>query len=182
MIEGERVRLRAVERADIPTFLRWFNDPEVTQYLSMYMPISEAAEERWYERLLDDPDNLVFAVETLEGVHIGNIGLHRIDWKDRQAELGVTLGEKAYWNQGYGRDAIRTLCRFGFHQMNLHRIYLRVFSYNERARHCYLAAGFVAEGTLREAHYARGRYHDVHLMGLLRPEYDALESAAGATQ
>lgn len=180
MIRGERVHLRAIERTDIPTFLRWFNDAEVTQYLSMYLPMSETAEMRWYERQLDDSSNLVLCIETLDGIHIGNIGLHDIDTRARLAELGITIGEKAYWGQGYGRDAIRTLCRFAFHEMNLHRIYLRVISYNDRARRCYLAAGFTPEGTLREAHYSRGTYHDMHVLGLLRHEFDAQQAARTA--
>ena len=86
MLFGESVRLRAIEREDIPTFVRWFNDPEVRRYLLMYEPLSKAREERWFEAHLDKQNEFIFAIEvrTEEGwVHIGNVGLHRVDWKNR---------------------------------------------------------------------------------------------------
>jgi len=92
MIHGQKTKLRAIEREDISTFVRWFNDPEVRQYLAMYMPMSKAEEERWFEEQLADQSSRIFAIETHEGVHIGNIGLHSIDWKNRKAVLGVVIG------------------------------------------------------------------------------------------
>lgn len=181
MIRGKKTRLRAVEREDIPLFLRWFNDPEVRQYLSMYMPLSVDEEERWFERQLERQDARVFAIETVEGVHIGNIGLHDLDWKNRNAQLGVVIGEKAYWGLGYGSDAIRTLLRFAFDEMNLHRVHLRVFDFNERAIRCYRRCGFREEGCLRQGLYRGGAYHDVLLMGILREEFRAMSEAAAQT-
>jgi diamine N-acetyltransferase len=175
MILGERVRLRAIERADIPTFVRWFNDPEVRQYLSMYLPMSTLSEERWFEQAeRDGPHDYGFAVEApIEGgwVHIGNVGLHKVDWKNRVAEFGIALGEKAYWSQGYGTDAARTILRFAFQEMNLHRVYLHVFDYNPRAQRCYEKAGFQREGILREALFHEGQYHDIVVMGALAQEW-----------
>ncbi len=178
MICGKKTRLRAMEREDIPLCLRWFNDPEVRQYLSMYMPLSVDEEERWFERQLERQDARVFAIETVEGVHIGNIGLHDLDWKNRNAELGVVIGEKAYWGLGYGSDAIRTLLRFAFDEMNLHRVHLRVFDFNERAIRCYRRCGFREEGRLRQGLYRGGAYHDVLLMGILQEEFCDLQGVA----
>ncbi|HIC94740.1 MAG TPA: N-acetyltransferase, partial [Anaerolineae bacterium] len=109
MILGKKTRLRAIERDDIPRFVKWLNDPEVRQYLVMYMPLSMAEEEKWFERQLEDQNSKIFAIETEEGVHIGNIGLHDIDWKNRRAVLGIFIGEKGYWGRGYGSDAIGAL-------------------------------------------------------------------------
>jgi len=181
MIQGRKTWLRAVEREDIPLFLRWFNDPEVRQYLSVYMPLSAAEEERWFERQLDRQDARVFAIETAEGVHIGNIGLHDLDWKNRNAQLGVVIGEKAYWGLGYGTDAIKALLRFAFDEMNLHRVQLRVFEFNERAIRCYRRCGFREEGRLRQELYRGGAYHDVLLMGILREEFRTLHEVADQT-
>jgi len=167
VIYGEKVRLRAIERDDIPRFLRWLNDPEVRRYLAMYLPLSRAQEERWFERQLQDQRSQVFAIETTEGEHIGNIGLHDINWKDRCAELGIFIGEKNFWGQGYGTDAIRTLLRLAFEEMGLNRISLRVYDFNHRAIRCYQKCGFQQEGRLRQAHFAGGRYHDVLIMGAL---------------
>ncbi len=172
MIRGQRTRLRAIEREDLPTFVRWLNDPEVRQYLAMYMPMSMAEEERWFERQLEDPDSRIFAIETEDGGHIGNIGLHSIDWKNRKALLGIVIGEKECWGQGYGSDAIRTLLGFAFGEMNLHRVFLTVYDYNERAIRCYEKSGFQHEGRLREARFSDSRYHDELMMGILQKEFD----------
>ena len=172
MIIGQKTRLRAIERSDIPTFLRWFNDPEVRQYLSMYLPLSEAQEERWFERQLEDDSSHVFAIETADGVHIGNVGLHDIDWKNRRALCGIVIGEKEYWNRGYGSDALRTLLRFAFEELNLHRVFLHVFDFNERAIRCYEKVGFRHEGRLRQARFTEGRYVDELVMAVLREEWE----------
>jgi UDP-4-amino-4,6-dideoxy-N-acetyl-beta-L-altrosamine N-acetyltransferase len=172
MILGEKTRLRAIERDDIPRFLKWLNDPEVRRYLRMYMPLSKAEEERWFERQLESQNDKVFAIETEDGTHIGNIGLHRIDWKNRCAVLGIFIGEKDYWGKGYGPDAIRALLRFAFGEMNLHRVELEVLDYNSRAIRCYEKCGFKLEGRRREAMFRDGRYHDALIMGILREEFD----------
>jgi RimJ/RimL family protein N-acetyltransferase len=102
MIYGEKTRLRRIEREDIPTFVRWFGDPEVRSFLLVNSPISHAQEEKWFERKLEDDDSELFAIETLDGTHIGNIELFQFRRIHRRAELGVVLGEKAYWGQMMG--------------------------------------------------------------------------------
>ena len=172
MLVGTKVHLRAIERADIPFFVKWLNDPEILQYLDMYKPLSLAAEERWFDRQLEDTNSAVFAIETTSGVHIGNVGLHGIDWKNGNAELGIFIGEKAYWGLGYGTDAIGTMLRFAFEEMNLHSIHLRVYAFNERGIRTYRRCGFHEDGRLRERLYRDGKYHDVLLMSVLRQEFD----------
>ena len=178
MILGKRVRLRPIERDDLPRFVEWFGDPEVRRHLMVYLPFSLAQEERWFENLLgrlERQEDLVLAIETADGVHIGNIGLHAIDWKNRHAEVGITIGEKAYWDQGYGTDAIRTLLGVAFGEMNLHRVFLRVDADNARGIRCYEKVGFQQEGTSREAVFKEGTYHDQHVMSILQPEFDGHE-------
>ena len=178
-ILGKRLRLRAIERSDIPAFVHWFNDPEVIRHLTLYMPMSQAEEERWFEQHLGDQQRHVFGIETTDGQLIGNIGLEAINWKDRKAELGIVIGEKEYWGQGYGTEAIKTLLEFAFRQMNLHRVSLRVFDDNERARRCYEQCGFKLEGRLREAEFSDGRYRDELVMGILHDEF--LQGRGGAS-
>jgi UDP-4-amino-4,6-dideoxy-N-acetyl-beta-L-altrosamine N-acetyltransferase len=174
MLYGEKTRLRRIEREDIPTFVRWFDDPEVRTFLMINSPISHAQEERWFDRKLNDKDSELFAIETLDGTHIGNIELFGFHRTHRWSELGVVLGEKAYWGQGYGSDAIRTLLRFAFEELNLHRVQLRVYEDNERAIRAYRKCGFELEGRMRDAVFRRGRYYDVLLMSVLDDEFAAL--------
>jgi diamine N-acetyltransferase len=176
MLYGEHIRLRGVEREDIPTFVRWFNDPEVRRGLLMYAPMSKAQEERWFEDMLERKDDFLFAVEALiDGtwVHIGNVGLHRIDWKNRTATFGIALGEKSFWNRGFGTDATRTMLRFAFDELNLNRVELEVFDDNPRAQRCYEKCGFRREGTRRQARFCEGGYHDAHIMAILREEFSS---------
>jgi RimJ/RimL family protein N-acetyltransferase len=175
MIEGLTTRLRRIERTDIPTFVRWFSDPAVREFLLINRPISMAEEELWFEQQLKDQDSELFAIETHDGRHIGNIGLHRLNRLHQSAELGIVIGEKECWGHGYGSDAIRTLLRFAFDELNLHRIYLKVYEDNARGIRAYEKCGFRHEGRLREAIYRKGRYYDELLMSVLRYEFGGQE-------
>jgi RimJ/RimL family protein N-acetyltransferase len=178
MIFGEKVRLRPIGRDDLPRFVEWFGDPEVRRHLGIWLPFSLAQEERWFERNLEQVERqelVLLAIETAEGVHIGNIGLHQIDWKNRHAELGITIGEKAYWNQGYGSDAVRTMLTLAFREMNLHRVQLRVDADNARAIRCYEKAGFQKDGTLRGIVFREGKHVDQFVMSILQSEFESDE-------
>jgi RimJ/RimL family protein N-acetyltransferase len=149
MLKGEKVVLRPVKRADIPNFLKWFNDPEVTQYLGMYLPMTEMYEEKYFEEIPSRSATDLYMV--IEGIKpdatqpIGTIGLHRINQKDREATFGIAVGDKDYWSQGYGTEAARLLIKYGFMQMNLHRIASSVFSFNERSLKMHRKVGFKAK-------------------------------------
>jgi RimJ/RimL family protein N-acetyltransferase len=170
--QGSLIRLRAREPEDEVMNHEWFNDPEVTEHLSLRYPIShhggrafiEGASTVGYERAS-------FAIVTLADDRlIGGCDLDNTSAENRSASLGIAIGDKAYWDGGYGTDAMRTLCRFGFEMMNLHRIELEVYAGNDRARHVYEKIGFRLEVTKRKALYKFGEYHDVHMMGLLEGE------------
>lgn len=178
MIYGDRVRLRHVERDDLPLFVEWLNDPVVTQGLALHYPLSISEEEDWYEGVLKRPIEerpLVIEVEGAEGWRlIGNSGFMNIDWRNRSAELGIFIGDTSYWNQGYGTEVLGLLLKHGFSTLNLHRIFLRVFEDNPRAIRAYEKAGFINEGRQRQAEYHDGIFHDVIMMSILRPEWDQL--------
>jgi RimJ/RimL family protein N-acetyltransferase len=170
--EGRLIRLRAREPEDEPFFHRWINDPDVTEYLSARYPLSHAFERKWVQDN-DTPSfgNAGFAVETLaESKLIGTVGLHEVSAENRTAILGIAIGDKTRWDGGYGTDTMRTICRFGFQMMNLHRIELDVYAENLRARRVYEKVGFKLEGCRRQAIYKFGRYFDVMVMGLLEGE------------
>ena len=179
MIYGKRVRLRHVEREDLNQFVEWLNEPEVRQGLSMYLPISHAEEEKWFESVLSssrDEQPLAIEAQTGDGWKlIGDCGFFHLDWRNRSAELGIFIGDKSYWNQGYGTEVMRLLLRIGFTTLNLHRIYLRVYDNNPRAVRVYEKTGFVHEGRQRQAEFQDGHYLDLILMSVLRPEWNEAE-------
>jgi RimJ/RimL family protein N-acetyltransferase len=180
MLEGKIVNLRPMEPEDLARDFTWINDREVTRFLAARYPISKAAEERWLSELPpnDFSHGLRMAIETKDGTHIGNLDLHQLSAEDSKAGLGIMIGDKAYWSNGYGSDAIITLLRFAFDEMNLNRVWLHVYDFNDRAVACYQKCGFQIEGRLRQHNYAEGRYFDSIVMGCLRDEFRALHGSA----
>lgn len=177
MIYGKRIRLRGVEKTDVQKFYEWINDPEVTAGLAIYLPMSISDEEKWLESIGNrDPHEKPMAIEVKEGKGwklIGNCGFFNIEWTHRTGELGIMIGDKSVWNKGYGTETMELLLQYGFETLNLHRIFLRVYSTNPRAIRSYEKAGFIHEGTMREALYRNGKYADIHFMSVLHPEWDA---------
>ena len=102
---------------------------------------------------------------------IGSLAFNEIDWRNRAAEFGIMIGDKTYWNRGYGTEAVRLLVNHGFNTLNLNRIFLRVFENNPRAIRAYEKAGFVHEGRLRQAEFRDGKYIDVLMMSMLKDEF-----------
>ena len=180
MIYGERIRLRAVEKEDLPIFVSWANDPEVIQGLLLYYPISQTEENGWYERMLARPiDEHVLAIEVkLPGSGaeefpwklIGSLAFYSFDWRIRAAELGILIGDRSFWNQGYGTESVRLLVQHGFNTLNLNRVYLHVFETNPRAIRAYEKAGFTLEGRERQAEFRDGKFIDVLRMSRLRED------------
>lgn len=170
--EGRLVRLRAREPEDEPLLYAWFNDPEVTQHLTLRYPLSHRQEREFIESgSAPGYDHAGFAVETLaDGTLIGGVSLEQVSPEKRSAVLGIAIGDKSRWDRGYGTDTMRTICRFGFETMNLHRIQLEVYADHARARRVYERVGFRVEGQLRDGTFRYGRYQDVVVMGLLEGE------------
>ncbi len=126
--EGRLVGLRAPEPEDIELYYRWMNDPEVTEGLAARYPFSRATEREWVEsNAKPSYDTAHYAIVVRDtGELIGGCGFHLTSAENRSAELGISIGDKSRWHQGYGTDAMRTLCRFGFDEMGLLRGELRL--------------------------------------------------------
>ena len=170
MFKGEKTRLRALERSDIDNFMTWVNNREITQYLLAFsVPVSRAFEEKWLESaMFHTATDKVFAIETLAGEYLGNCGLHQIDSIHHHAELGIVIGNSAYLSQGYGTDAIKVLLRLAFDNLNLEKVYLRVYGNNTRGIRCYEKCGFVTVGRLKRHRFIDGEWQDEVLMEVFR--------------
>ena len=180
MLKGNRVILRPMRRSDINYFLKWFTDPEVTQYLAaIYLPMTEMADEKFIEELgtSRSQTQVIFVIEATEGesnIPIGNTTLSAINPKDHLATFGIAIGEKAYWSKGYGTEAARLLVNYGFEQLNLHRISSGAVAFNERSIRMHLSVGFREEGRERELLFKNGKFHDYVIFGLLRAEWKSV--------
>jgi diamine N-acetyltransferase len=164
-----------LEKNDLPWCVAWLNDPEVIENLSIYAPLSMANEEVWFENLLKRPiDEQVLVIEAKQDEHwtyIGNCGFHNIDLRVRSAEIGIVIGDKQFWDHGYGTETIELLLKYGFLTLNFNRIMLEVYDTNRRAIRSYRKAGFVLEGRKRQGMYKNGEYFDVLIMSVLRVDW-----------
>ncbi|HUL38679.1 MAG TPA: GNAT family protein [Methanomassiliicoccales archaeon] len=170
MLAGNLVRLRAPQRADIPMFVKWFNDPETTRYLLRTPPMGMEEEEAWYDSLIGK-DMKVFSIETLEGRLVGNVGIIHVDWANRNADIGIIIGEKECWSMGYGTEAITLLLGYMFDELNLERVWLYCDMENLRAQRCYEKCGLRTEGVFRHHRLQAGKFRDDAVMSILKQEW-----------
>jgi len=179
-LRGKHVELRELTTRDLEQLRAFVNDPEVMRASSVYAPVSDVQQEEWFRATMHRHTAVWFGVEDVRArpAHlVGTCCLVDIDWIGRSAELRVRIGIKELWGSGLGTDACSVLLDFGFDELNLERIGLRVWGSNTRAQRVYEKLGFVVEGRLRRAGFINGVRDDVILMGLLRDEWRAGKSS-----
>ncbi len=168
-IRGKKVALGPIRRDLLSVYLRWINDFEVTRTLDLPMrPFPLEFEETWYQRMTQSDRDLAFTVYDRKTLRpIGNAGLHQIDHQQRTAEFGMAIGEKEFWGKGYGTETTSLLLAYGFRNLGLHNIMLRVFANNSAAIRAYEKAGFRRIGVRREARRVGGEIWDILFMDCL---------------
>ncbi len=171
MIYGERIKLRALVREDVERLRNWRNLPELFRYHFSPLPLSQMEQERWYENYASGGRQTIFIIETLKEKQIGYTLIKDLDHKNQCAEIGLFLSPE-FQEQGYGKDSFKTLMKFCFNELNLHRLMLEVFSFNDRAVQMYKKLGFQVEGTLRDAYFCEGQFHNIVIMSILRDEFE----------
>ena len=166
--------LRPLKVADLDGRWReWFNDPEVTKYQAKGMyPNSFESQKKYYEHLIDSRTDVVLAIVDRESErHIGNVGLHQIDYIHRTAVLGIVIGEKDAWGRGIGARSWRAITSYGFKVLNLHKVCATFIEGNEKSLKCALGVGFEVEGQQRKQIFKDGNYLDLVYLGLLRENW-----------
>jgi len=173
MIPGKKVRLRAFRDDDLKNGFAMVNNQAVTRFLQFMRPRSQHEEREWIQSAMrnDNPHAVHYVVESSDNEYLGSVGLMHIDQRNRAAELGISIARPEDWGKGYGTEAAILMLRHAFEELNLHRVHLRVYDYNERGQKSYGKIGFVEEGRLRQAHFRHGAWHDVVLMSILAVEF-----------
>jgi RimJ/RimL family protein N-acetyltransferase len=169
MITSKKIRLRKKILADATNNYAWQTDPELvqldaaplltttfSQYLAAYLE----------ELLYTSSRRYTFAIETLDGKHIGNCSYYDINETNSEAQLGIKIGNHDYWDKGYGTETVATLLNYIFQETNLNRIYLKTLALNTRAQRCFQKCGFVPRG-----HLNRDGYHFV-IMEIHRKQWE----------
>ncbi|GAA2834043.1 GNAT family protein [Kitasatospora paracochleata] len=172
MVRGELVGLRAMGPDDAEALWRWNHDPEVMRWMDDGYPQTVEHVRSWLqERPRNSYADALFGIESLaDSTLIGLVMLHGTEPEKGIAKLDIYLGEKDHWGRGFATDAVRTVCRFGFQDMRLHKVSLTVVTENESAQAVYRKVGFVEEGRLRQVFRRDGQWFDMFTMGLLADE------------
>jgi diamine N-acetyltransferase len=168
-LQGQKVILRPIERDDIKQLVVWINDPEVNQYVTISFPMTEMAEEKWYESL-DNKKDIVLGIE-VDGELIGTMGIHGINWIHRTATTGAIIGNKNYWGKGYGTDAKMILLNYAFNTLNLRKILSSVYEFNKRSLNYSLHCGYKIEGKRKKNLFRNGKYWDEILLGVFKSDW-----------
>ena len=181
LFDGQLVHLSSEDpRVMAEAFARWNQNSEYFRLLDSDPAHLWSANKfkEWLEKDLDSalPTNLLFSIRTLDGdKFIGFIAFDGINWTDRDAYVAIGIGEPDFWGRGYGSDAMRLMLRYGFTELNLHRVSLTVYAYNPRGIRSYEKCGFKHEGRIRDFVLRDGRRSDMLHMGILRSEWEQLE-------
>lgn len=174
MLQGKRVRLRAMTRDDLPRLCEFNNDVEVELAGGGDPPMPQALERlqaEFDQRMSGGGrDGTGFAIEA-DGQCIGQCALFNFNTTAHTCELGITIGDRAYWGRGYGRESVALLVNYAFRHQHMHKVWLHVHAANLRARRAYAACGFQEEGRLRAHVWSDGQYDDLIVMGLLAEEW-----------
>lgn len=174
ILQSSQVRLSAWTTDDLPTIAGWYQDAGFMRLLDARpaAPKSKDELENYFSEQRDANTAFLFAIRLVEDdALIGYAELDGILWAHRAGWLSLGLGNRAQWGRGYGRSAMDLLLDFAFNELNLYRLQLTVFSYNERAIRLYERSGFQREGVYREFLQRDGERYDMFLYGLLVHEW-----------
>jgi len=168
MIFGKKVILREKRTDDAWDDYSWETDPELARLDAapvLTMPYTEYLEEYSGELTYYYSSGKRFAIDTLDGEHIGNCSYYNYDESRKETELGIMIGNRDYWSIGYGTDVITTLVDHIFNSTNL-----KTLNWNDRAQKCFQKCGFIKYGES-----TRGKYNFI-LMETFRADWESNRS------
>ncbi|MBD2039668.1 GNAT family N-acetyltransferase [Microcoleus sp. FACHB-672] len=175
LLRGDRIRLTALTSKDLTTVAGWHEDADFLRMVDA-RPATPQTEElltQWLEERHKATDAFVLAMRGKSSDDlIGVIEFEGILWTHQVSWMSIAIGNRSNWGKGYGYDAMQLALVFAFDELNLYRVQLTVFSYNERAIALYEKLGFHREGVYRQFLQRDGKRYDMYLYGLLRPEWE----------
>ena len=178
VLTGSLVTLRRHAPQNVAAFRRWYADPEIAR-LARYQqtPMRPEEIERFFAVRVQGPGAMAMAVhERSTDRLIGSCAFSQLDGENGSALYHITIGESDAWGRGYGTEATRLMVDHAFGALNLHRIALFVFEFNERAVRAYRRCGFVVEGRSRESIWRDGRWWDELAMSILEADWRLLRA------
>jgi len=166
------IYLRSLRQEDLEgSWYLWFNDPVVTRYQNKgIIPNTREKQADYFRHIAGSSEDVVLAiVHEKTAIHIGNIGLHKIDYIHRHAEVGIVIGEKEFWKKGYATKCVNAMAGYAFGTLNLHRVYAIIMEENTASLKTFEHAGFLREGVMKGFFFKNGSYRDVIMLGKINP-------------
>ena len=169
LLNNSFIILRTIRIQDAPRFVKWLSDPKVNKFIAR-KAVTYKEELKWIRSLPKKKNEIHFAIDTIDGIHIGSLGLY-VEKRHKKGCFGIIIGDKRYWNKSYGYHASKLILDYAFKKLKLNRVWLIAYSYNPRAIKLYKKLGFKKEGVGRKAINYKGKFYDQMYMGILRNEW-----------
>ncbi len=167
---NENVTIRPITEADTDNIIRWRNAPSVVEHFIYRTPLTAEAHLNWLHNRVETGDVAQFIIMDGE-TPVGSVYLRDIDRVNRKCEYGIFIGEESCRGKGVGSAAAKLALAYAFEELNMNRVFLRVFADNRRAVKSYENAGFRYEGTFRQDVMIDGRGQDMEFYAILREEW-----------
>ena len=170
MLDSTKIKLRPLQEADTELIVKWRNSDQVKENFIFQDLLTPEQHQWWFTNRVQTGQVAQFIIISIEtGRPVGSVYLRDIDRKHKKCEYGIFIGEDEARGKGYGTEAARMICNYGFTTLGLHRIFLRAFAHNEQAIRSYEKAGFVQEGRLKDEVCFENIYYDVIIMAQINP-------------
>lgn len=174
MLKGKLVGLRAVEESDLPLLLIWRNLPEYRRFFREFQELNMENQRRWFEnKVMNDESTKMFSiVELQKNEIIGACGLCYIDWINRSADFSIYIGkDNIYIDEDYAVDAAKIMIKYGFEELNLHRLWSEIYEIDDRKKRMFDNLGFAQEAIHKSTHWTEGKWVDSWYYRMLDKEY-----------
>lgn len=167
------ITITAFPDEELSAIAKWRSDGDVNRYIRRgYKTLGEIRQ--WYRAYFSVEANRLLGI-LVDGQLIGYCSIEHINLDDKKCEVGILIGEKAYWHKGIGSAVVRELLKRAFTELSMHRVEAVIHADNVASIHCFARAGFHLDGTLRDAKYRDGRYVDLLLYSILDSEWESLK-------
>lgn len=179
-----QVHLRPLREDDVDDILQWVNDPAIVGNIAAFSgePFTREQELAYVRGILSSSSDVAYSVFDDDDIYVGQVGVHQIHGRSRVGRLGCIVSSKDRMGQGIGSAAIAQMLDVAFADdgqdlgdgrvgLGLHKVWLMIFSHNDRSHRTYKRLGFIEEGVLREEYFHDDGWHDMIRMSLLAREW-----------
>lgn len=171
-MEGERIKLRSVQKDDLKELAELMSDREIGVLSGEVYPMTEKEMGDFYDRCQKTDDRIWFVIiDKKTNSIIGETGFLRIFMPWRTTDYSLMIWNRKYWNKGYGKETAKLMLEYGFNSLNIHRMAIGVVGFNERGLRFWKSIGFKEEGKQKDGYFHNGEYSDFVMMYLLEEEY-----------